>query len=734
VRRARLLLVAPLVALLAACHGEPTALKLREGTPVILVSIDTLRSDHLPIYGYDGVKTPAIDALRKEGVLFQHAYTPTPLTLPAHTSLLTGTLPEVHGVRDNVGYSLDKARRKRGEPPLLAPMLKERGYATAAAVSAYVLQGTTGIEEGFDLYEDGIEFQSGRGLGQLQRPGGESLSRLLPWLREHAKGPFFVWLHLYEPHTPYEPPPAFAAAGKTPYDGEIAAADAVVGQLVEQLRELERWDDALVVLVADHGEGLGDHGEDEHGVLLYREAIQVPMVVKLPKGELSGRTAEAPVSLVDVAPTVADLLGIPRPAAWTRPSLLAALDVGKTPAKKSPPAAYAETFYARLHFGWSDLAAAVDGKHHLVMGPHPELYDLAADPGEKRNLMPNERRAFGVLRQEIERHDRRLAPPAEVDEESRKAMEALGYAGSAASPAEGQLPDPREHLAELHDLKDGFALMSRKDPAAAVIAFRRVVEANPGMVDAWEFLGRAYERMDRVDDALAAYQEALKRSGGSPHIAMSAASLLLQEGRLADAEEHAKLALAAHPSFAHGLLAQVALARHDLPAAEREARRATEGKGSADRVGPPLTLAQVLHAQGRFEEALATTDAALKAWNAREAKDPDLVRGAYALRGRIFADLGRADEAEKAFRQEIALFPDDPPAYTNLALLYALTGRGAEVPDVLRELVENHSSPRAYKEAAQTLRVLELGPQAEQLLARGRRLYPSSPLLRSAAG
>jgi len=723
-----LLLAIPL--LLAACHREPTALKLREGTPVIIVSIDTLRSDHLPIYGYDGVETPAIDALRREGVLFQHAYTPTPLTLPAHASLLTGTLPEVHGVRDNVGYSLDKARRKSNQVPLLAPMLKEHGYATAAAVSAYVLQGTTGIEEGFDLYEDGIEFQSGRGLGQLQRPGGESLTRLLPWLEEHAKEPFFVWLHLYEPHTPYEPPPAFATAGKTPYDGEIAAADAVVGQLAAQLRELGRWDDALVVLLADHGEGLGDHGEDEHGVLLYREAIQVPMVVKLPKGELAGRTAEAPVSLVDVAPTIADLLGIARPAAWKRPSLLAALDAGKAP----QPAAYAETFYARLHFGWSDLAAAVDGKHHLVMGPHPELYDLAADPGEKRNLMPNERRAFGVLRQEIERHDRRLAPPAEVDEESRKAMEALGYAGSAASPAEGPLPDPREHLAELRDLKDGFALMSKKDPAAAVVAFRRVVTANPGMVDAWEFLGRAYERMDRADDALAAYQEALKRSGGSPHIAMSAASLFLAQGRLAEAEEHAKLAIAAHPSFAHGLLAQVALARKDFPTAEREARRATEGKGSEDRVGPSLTLAQVLHAQGKYEDALATTDTALAAWNARQAKDPDLIRGAYVLRGRIFADLGRADDAEKAFRQELALFPDDTPAYTNLALLYALTGRGTEVPAVLRELIENHSSPRAYKDAVQTLRVLELGPQAEQLLARGRRLYPTSPLLRSAAG
>ncbi|HET9769194.1 MAG TPA: tetratricopeptide repeat protein, partial [Thermoanaerobaculia bacterium] len=482
------------------------------------------------------------------------------------------------------------------------------------------------------------------------------------------------------------------------------------------------------------GEGLGDHGEDEHGVLLYREAIQVPLLLKLPGAELGGSTADAAVSLVDVAPTIGDLLGLPRPAAWGRPSLLEGLEENvATPAART---AYSETFYPRLHFGWSDLAAAVDGRFHLVMGPHPELYDLAADPGERRNLLPAERRAFATLRQEIEHHDRHLRPPGEVDAESRRAMAALGYVGTASSGAlDAPLPDPRAHLGELRDLKVGFAALSRKDPADAAVAFRRVVAKNPGMVDAWEFLGHALERQERAGEALAAYQEALRRSGGSPHVAMAAASLLLAEGRIGEAEEHARLALAAHPSFAHGVLAQAAVERHDLDAAEREARLAAEaGKGSSDRVGPPLTLAAVQHARGRYEEALATADAALAAWRARTARDPDLVRGGFLLRGRILADLGRAAEAEAAFRQEIELFPADPPAYTNLALLYALTGRGDQVSPLLRTLIEGHPSPRAYAEVAKALRVMKLAPQAEQVLAQGRRLYPGSPLLQAGAG
>ncbi len=719
--------VALALVVLAGCArgGAPG---VAAGTPVVLVSIDTLRSDHLPAYGYRGVETPAIDALRRDGVLFERAYTVTPLTFPAHASLLTGLWPEAHGVRDNVGYPLDEAKIAAGDLPYLPHLLRTAGYATGAAVSAYVLQGRGGLRAGFDLYEDDIEYQTGRGLGGLQRAGGETLRPALAWLRGVAGKPFFLFLHLYEPHTPYDPPAPFAKPGRSPYDGEIAAADAVVGDLLAELRRLGVYDRAIVLLVSDHGEGLGEHGEAEHGVLLYREAIQVPLLLKLPDGQRAGTSVAAPVSLVDVAPTLAELLDLPRSPAWPGRSLLE--DAGGAAGER---AIYAETFYPRLHFGWSELAAVVQGDRHLIEGPDPELYDLRRDPAERRNLRASERRAFAALRRALDDHDRRLRPPAAVDEESRRAMIALGYVGSGGGgETSGEpLPDPKTRVGSLGDLQTGFRHAARREHAAAAAAFRRVLAENPRMPDAWEFLGHSLAKLERPEEALAAYREALRASEGSPHIAMSAASLYLELGRLEDAEQHARLALVAHPSFAHGLLAQIALARGDLAAAESAAQASAE-KGSA-RVRPLLTLAAVRHAQERYEEALRLIDQAVLVYRERRTPDPELLQGLHLLRGRALADLGDVAAAEAAFQREIELFPADPRAYSNLALLYALAGRPRAVGPTLRRMVEDHPSAAAYAEAVKTLRVLELRAEAEQVLRKGRRLYPGNPLLTTLA-
>ena len=716
-----------LAAGLAGCarDGAPG---VAAGTPVVLVSIDTLRSDHLPAYGYRGVETPAIDALRRDGVLFERAYTVTPLTFPAHASLLTGLWPEAHGVRDNVGYPLDEERIAAGELPYLPHLLRAAGYATGAAVSAYVLQGRGGLRAGFDLYEDDIEFQTGRGLGGLQRAGGETLRPALEWLRGVAGKPFFLFLHLYEPHTPYDPPAPFAKPGRLPYDGEIAAADAVVGDLVAELRRLGLYDRAIVLLLSDHGEGLGDHGELEHGVLLYRETIQVPLLLKLPGGQRAGTSVADPVSLVDVAPTLAELLDLPRSPAWPGRSLLAG--AGDATGERG---IYAETFYPRLHFGWSELASIVQGDRHLIEGPDPELYDLRRDPVERRNLRATERRAFATLRRALDDHDRSLRPPAAVDEESRRAMIALGYVGSGggAEPAGGPLPDPKTRVGSLGDLQAGFRHAARREHAAAAAAFRRVLAENPRMPDAWEFLGHSLAKLERPEEALAAYREALRASEGSPHIAMAAASLYFELGRVEDAEQHARLALVAHPSFAHGLLAQIALARDDLPAAEREAQASAEA-GSV-RVRPLLTLAAVRHAQGRYEEALQLINRAARVYAERKTPDPQLLQGLHLLRGKALADIGDVPAAEAAFQREIELFPADPRAYSNLALLYALAGRPRAVGPTLRRMVEDHPSAAAYAEAVKTLRVLELRAEAEQVLRRGRRLYPGNPLLTTLA-
>jgi arylsulfatase A-like enzyme/Flp pilus assembly protein TadD len=700
-----------------ACNSGPSGDALPKGTPVVLISIDTLRADHLPAWGYRGVETPAIDGLRKDGIQFTHAYSHTPLTLPSHASLLTGLLPGDHGIRDNVGYTLAAANVTGHKVPYLPQMLKDAGYATGAAVSAYVLRGRTGLATAFDFYEDTIEFQSGAGLGGLQRPGNQTLALAKPWLDAHAGGPFFLFFHIYEPHTPYTPPAPFAARyAASPYDGEIASADAIVGEMVAELRRLDVYDRALIVLLSDHGEGLGEHGEDEHGLLLYEEDIHVPLLVKLPRSARAGASVARPVKLTDVAPTVAALLGLNPSPAWKGASLLTQLD-GEAPARRI----YSETFYPRLHFGWSDLASLTDGSHHLIEGPDPELYDLAKDPDERHNVLLDERRLYADMKREIAGSRVELQAPSAVDEETRQAMASLGYLGGG-SAVSGPLPDPKSQMPALAKLKQGFQQMHDDDWSGAERTFRGLVESNPQMVDAWEFLGRCLLKQRQGEAALAAYQQALERSGGASHIAAQVASILLGLERLDDAAAHARLAVNGSPSFAHGLLARIALHRKDLVTAEAEARAALEDK--SQRVLPLVVLAEVMYARHDYPAALDAVKQAHEAYAAREAPDPDLLQGLSLVEGKVHADLGEAALAERAFTEEIRLFPDNIAAYSNLALLYALTGRTDAATQMLKRMTEAVPSAAAYGVAARTYRALGDERGAQAILRYARRRFP----------
>ncbi|HEV3076323.1 MAG TPA: sulfatase-like hydrolase/transferase, partial [Thermoanaerobaculia bacterium] len=587
----------------------------------------------------------------------------------------------------------------------------------------------TGLATGFDFYEDSIEFRTGTGLGGLQRPGTETLRLALPWLRAAAappQRPFFLFFHIYEPHTPYDPPEPYASRYPLKYDGEIATADAIVGQLLAELKRLGAYDRAIVVLLSDHGEGLGDHGEDEHGVLLYNEAIHVPLLLKLPRGQLAGSAAGAPAALTDVAPTLLGLLGLPVPGKMRGASLLGLVD------RREDRRVYSETFYPRLHFGWSDLASLVGRRYHYIEGPDPEIYDLDQDPRETRNLLRDQRRIYADMRRELAGYDRRLAPPAAVDAETRSAMAALGYVGHAAGEGAGAgpLPDPKGHLDVLKDLTQGFAAIARHDYRLAAATFERTLAGNPQMADAWEFLGRAREKLGDSRAALAAYGKALRLDPDSAPVAMAAASLYFDLGQLDQAEAHARLAAAGNPSFAHGLLAQIALRRGKLDDAEREARAALD-KGR--RIQPMITLAEVLHARRRYEESLDEVRQAERAYAERSARDPELIQGLELIRGKILADLGDAAGAEKAFQQEIQRFPDDLRAYPNLALLYALTGRPAAARDTLQHMVTAHPSAAAYAEAVKALRVMSDFTDAAAVLRFAQRKYPGDPALATLA-
>ena len=702
--------------------------------PIVLISIDTLRADRLPAYGYDGVETPHIDRLATDGIVFENAVSHIPLTLPSHASLFTGLLPPEHGVRDNVGYALDTGALESGSMPWLPKLLKDRGYATGGAVSTFVLRSKMGLEPGFDFYEDSIEFRPGTGLGGMQRAGVETLGLAVEWLRGVADDPFFLFFHMYEPHTPYTPPEPFHSRYDDPYDGEVATSDQVVGDLLAELDRLGVYDQALIVVLSDHGEGLGDHGEDEHGVLLYRSTLHVPLIVKLPADDTgtlphAGGRVAAPVQLIDLVPTVGQMLDLPLPDTLRGRSLLDFVG-GENP--EPDRALYSETFYPRLHFGWSELTSLTDAGHHYIEGPDPELFDLVADPAQATNVLRAERRTFARLRDELATIDRDLVAPAEVDDESRAALAALGYLGSAVVTGDGPLPDPKSRLHTLADLQRGFRFHSQKQDDEAVEAFRKALVDNPNMLDAWEFMARSLQRSGRREEALDAYEKALEISGGAPHLAVSAASLFFEVDRLAEAEDHARLAVGSHPSFAHGLLARVALARQDLETAEAEVRRSLADE--SQRLGPQITLANIHHARGDYEAALTAVRAIETSFAARENQDTDLIQGLYLLAGRVHADLGQVAEAERAFRREIELFPDQLAAYTGLAVVYALSERPAQVGPMLQAMVEANPGDRSYEEAVKTLRVLGFRPGADALLRHALGIFPDSPRLRALAG
>jgi len=339
--------------------------------PVFLISIDTMRSDHLPVYGYDKVKTPAFSALADQGIVFEHAYSQVPLTFPSHTSILTGQLPIHHGVRDNQGYSLDVHAH-----PFLPLLLKAHGYVTGGAVSAYVLRGATGLAKGFDFYDSNLKPRMGDNLATVQRKGTETEQVALNWIDQHHQKPLFFFLHLYEPHAPYAPPEPFKSRFSLPYDGEIATADSIVGDYLRHLKDLGLYDRSIIILLSDHGEGLGEHGENQHGMFLYRDTLQVPLIIKLPGEQLAKRRVKAPAELVDVFPTVCQLLGIKPPKELDGHSLFT-LMVPDPPER----ALYAETYYPRIHCGWSQLTSLIKGHYQLIYGPTPQVFDLAADPG-----------------------------------------------------------------------------------------------------------------------------------------------------------------------------------------------------------------------------------------------------------------------------------------------------------------------------------------------------------------
>jgi len=667
--------------------------------PVILISVDTLRADHLPAYGYRGVATPALDAFRKDSILFQNAYSHCPLTLPSHLSLLTGRIPPEHHVRNNLGFVFDSEHVAS-----LPTLLKGQGYATGGAVSSYVLRGETGLSKAFDFYDDAIPVSAEATSFVHHQRSGSLTSRLsLAWIEQKKNEPFFFFFHIYEPHTPYDPPEPFKSRYPNAYDGEIATADSIVGEFLDRLKVLGVYDRALIIFVSDHGEGLYDHGEDQHGILLYREAIHVPLIVKLPGRMRGGESVDDPVQLIDVLPTVLEVTGTTYKEPLRGASLLSLHGPDRS--------IYSETFFPLMNLGWSAIRSLTDRQYQYLESSRSELYDLKRDPSERKDLVGEERRVSAQLRSELAKIPATLEKISQIDPEAAANLAALGYIGSAQNrESSSGLPNPADQVKDLPRIKEAFQLAEEKKYPQAEAILRSLLSKNPRMLDLWEKLGEVLTDTGRSREAIQTFEEGIRQVPEfSSGLSLSLGFVYLQTGDLDKAMSYSKLGLKMNPPKAHELLTRIALARGDLVTAEQEAR-STIG----DREPQPaamLLLAEVQERQGHFQEALNTIEAAER--RAAQMQMASVYRLDF-FRADILARLERESEAEQAYLREIEHYPSELQAYGNLAILYFVQGKQSEVDSTIERMVKANPTKNAYDFAVKTFEAIEDKPRAAQ--------------------
>jgi tetratricopeptide (TPR) repeat protein len=469
--------------------------------------------------------------------------------------------------------------------------------------------------------------------------------------------------------------------------------DAIVGDFLAQLERLGVYDRAAILIVSDHGEGLNDHGEAEHGIFLYREAIHVPLLLKLPASERKGETVDTPVGLVDLAPTIAELGGITLPREDGR-SLLAPPDRNRR--------IYGETLYPRIHLGWSELRSLIGSQFHFIQAPRPELYDIGRDAGERSNIISEERRTYAAMREELEKYGTAVELPSHIDPEEAKKLAALGYLSSAPQAPSGPLPDPKDRIGEIAAMIAANQHLQAGRLAEAIDAFRGIVTNNPQLSDGWVQLGSALEQAGREDEALDVYRNAIDVAPElAPELALKRGATLLKLERYDEAKQHARLAERTNPGGMHLLLARIALARKEYRAAEEESTAATKDAGSA--LAAEVLLAQAYTQQGRLQEALAVVERAEKK-AAAEQSGP--VESLHFVRGDILGRMERYDEAIAVFRKEIALFPRNRQPYANLYLVYRVTNRPREAEGALEEMVRAIPTKQTMLFAAKTASVL----------------------------
>ena len=673
------------------------------GLNVVLVTIDTLRADRLSSYGSEQVSTPHMDRLAREGVRFSNAATAVPFTLPAHSSIMTGTYPPFHGVRENVGYSLDESL------PTLAEELSAAGWATAGFVSAFVLDSRWGIGRGFDHYRDDFQLDPNKpsvNVGQVQHEGPDTIEHALAWLDEPRDAPFFLWVHLFEPHDPYTPPEPYRSQyPDRPYDAEVAYTDSLVGLLREGLESRGVLDDSVFVLTSDHGEGLGQHGEGFHGYFIYDSTVHVPLILRLPSGDFEGRVVDEAVSHVDILPTVLSIAGRNVPVDVQGIDLLP-LILGREPAAARE--VYTESYYSLYHYNWAPLRSIRTESEKFIETTNPELYLLREDADEASNVLLQNRDLARALRDRLLAYSRDLKSSGDrpggrpdLDTETLAQLRALGYlAGRATGGVDEddgvERTDPKERIAVHRAIMEAQSFIGRGDEEGAEEYLRAALDLDDNIVDANQMLGGiigrradlaarggdAAEATELEQQALELYQRALALN---PEHQASLLGLATSYWRLGHLEEalvgfHRLLELAPYESNAAIAMSDIYADLDRLP----EALRVVEA-AAAEEVAPAWIHNQhgeLLALLGRSRESAVHFEKAI-------AKNPEIGQPYFNL-ALTHEEAGRPEEAIVAYEQAIRHAPYHFRAQFNLGHLYGRLGRPEDHMEMWRTAIRSN--------------------------------------------
>jgi choline-sulfatase len=632
-------------------------------TPVILISVDTLRADHLSCYQAGRQQTPHIDALARNGTLFSQVSSPYPLTLPAHAALFTSTYPFGNGVEDN-GVPLGSAA------VTLATVLKSAGYRTGAFVGSFVLDRRFGLSRGFDVYDSPFDLHklNATGAAERKRPGSQVAEAAMRWLGRNDSGPFFLFLHLYDLHAPYDlPQEPSLHHGETGYNAELAYVDRVLGDFLAFLDRRGLLQKALIVFTSDHGEGLGDHGESTHGYFIYQSTLHVPLVIHWPAG--AGRVAQDRVDeaagLVDIAPTILDAIGLPRPSQMRGHSL-----IGSSGAQEI----YSESTYARNHFGCAVLRSVRVGRYKFIEAPKPELYDLASDPRELQNLYERERPRAKELGERImairatSPVSRSSKPPTP---ETVNALRSLGYlSGSTSSSRVESRVDTKDRAGDFEQYLGALALASGGKLAESDAMLEKLRDKLPQVVDIPISLGLNQQRLGEFAQAAHEFKRALAQAPSNAQAHFELGFSYFRLGQPNDAIQELKAALALEPwySRADELLAEIYIQEKDFP----QARAHLHHLLSIDphNYAAHFNLGVFAALEKNWTEAQQRMLSALQT-------DPGSAEAHNTLGG-IYLQRGELERARHQFEEAIRLETRLASAHYNLGLVFQKQGKNEQ--------------------------------------------------------